>query len=166
MKKIIVFLFIITILLTSIKDNKIIIPKESIRFRIIANSNDLKDQEIKNDIKLSLEPVIENIVDVSNIDESRDVIKSNIPLIKEKITSVTKDYSINYGYNYFPEKTYKDVVYQEGEYESVVITLGNGLGDNWWCVLFPPLCLLEAEEDNLSDVNYSFYIKKIIDTYN
>ena len=44
-----------------------------------------------------------------------------------------------------------------------MVTLGDGLGDNWWCVLFPPLCLLEATEDNYDDITYTTYIKEIID---
>ena len=50
-------------------------------------------------------------------------------------------------------------------YESLVITLGTGEGDNWWCVLFPPLCLVEADENTTSDAEYTFFIKEIIDKY-
>ena len=60
-------------------------------------------------------------------------------------------------------KDYVGVKYPEGEYESLVITLGEGKGDNWWCVLFPPLCLVEAEEH--TDVEYKFFVKEIIDKY-
>ena len=49
-------------------------------------------------------------------------------------------------------------------YESLVITLGKGEGDNWWGVLFPPLCLLE-ENENTKDVEYHFLVKDIIDKY-
>ena len=66
--------------------------------------------------------------------------------------------------NYFPEKEYKGVVYEEGEYESLVITLGNGLGENFWCVLFPPLCLLDTEEEP-ENVEYTSFVKEVIDKY-
>ena len=49
-------------------------------------------------------------------------------------------------------------------YESLVITLGSGNGDNFWCVLFPPLCLLE-ENDTTSDVEYSFFVKELLNKY-
>ena len=62
-----------------------------------------------------------------------------------------------------PEKEYKGVKYKEGYYESWVITLGEGEGNNWWCVLFPPLCLVEAEEAD--EVEYKFFIKELIDKY-
>ena len=47
--------------------------------------------------------------------------------------------------------------------ESLLITLGEGKGDNWWCVLFPPLCLVEAEES--SEVEYKFFIQELIEKY-
>ena len=75
------------------------------------------------------------------------------------------DYDINYGINHFPKKVYKGVIYPEGDYESLVVTLGNGLGKNFWCVLFPPLCLLEGEENNQKDVEYKFFVKELINKY-
>ena len=67
--------------------------------------------------------------------------------------------------NYFPSKNYKGVLYQAGNYESLVITLGEGLGANFWCVLFPPLCLLDNETEDVSEVEYKFYVKKILDEF-
>ena len=74
-------------------------------------------------------------------------------------------FQVNYGYNYFPEKKYKGITYNEGFYESLVITLGEAEGDNWWCVLFPPLCLMEEDEEKIEEVEYKSFIKEIIDKY-
>ena len=79
--------------------------------------------------------------------------------------NIKADYEINYGVNYFPEKEYKGITYEEGNYESIVIKLGEGTGENFWCVLFPPLCLLEVEEKNNDDIEYTSFIKEIIDKY-
>ena len=82
-----------------------------------------------------------------NIESSRDEIKKALPSFQETIEKTLKketvntDYKINYGTNYFPRKEYKGIVYEEGEYESLVVTLGNGLGENFWCILFPPFWL-------------------------
>jgi stage II sporulation protein R len=46
-----------------------------------------------------------------------------------------------------------------------VITLGSGMGDNWWCLMYPPLCLMETEEENLSDANYQLFIKNVFKKY-
>lgn len=167
LKKIIIALFFITVLiLVNSKETEILIPKEAIRFRIIANSNKLEDQTQKLEIKKELEPVIANILSTSNsLDETRKEIKNNMYEVKNILNKYDTDYKLNYGYNYFPEKNYKGVTYKSGEYESLVVTLGDGLGDNWWCVLFPPLCLLEASEDDYDDITYTSYIKELIDKY-
>ena len=59
---------------------------------------------------------------------------------------------------------YKGIKYNEGTYESLVIKLGSGEGKNWWCVLFPPLCLLD-EQNNLENAEYELYAKKIINNF-
>lgn len=158
MKKIIVFLFLISLVLLKINNEKIIVPKDSIRFRIIANSNNKEDQELKLKIKKELKekiiPIIEN---GKNKNEVKKLINENYEEINTIINKYTSDYSINYGQNYFPEKNYKNVVYKEGEYESLVITLGNGDGKNFFCVLYPPLCLVDED-----DYEYSSLVKEIL----
>lgn len=81
------------------------------------------------------------------------------------MSNYTDDFNISFGLNYFPEKEYKGVTYEAGTYNSLVITLGSGVGKNWWCVMFPPLCLLEGKNNNTDDINYKFYVKEIIDKY-
>lgn len=168
MKKAIVFLFCIMVvaLALSSKKEKVIIPKESIRFRIIANSNSIEDQRLKLQINSIVLPRLQEIMNnSSNIEETRANIENSIPRITSDVSKFTNNFNISFGNNYFPEKDYKGVVYNEGEYESLVITLGNGIGDNWWCVMFPPLCLLEVKEADLDEVTYTTYIKKIINNF-
>lgn len=167
LKKLIIALFLVTVLiLVNKKETKILIPEDAIRFRIIANSNKLEDQTQKIKIKEKMEPVIANILSTSNsLDETRKEIKNNMYEVKDILNKYDISYKINYGFNYFPEKNYKGVTYKAGEYESLVVTLGDGLGDNWWCVLFPPLCLLEASEDDYDDVVYTSYVKELLNKY-
>ena len=80
------------------------------------------------------------------------------------MSNKTGDYSIKYGMNYFPKKVYKGVVYPSGNYESLVITLGSGLGDNWWCVLYPPLCLIN-DNQTTNDVEYRSFVYDLINKY-
>ena len=49
------------------------------------------------------------------------------------------------GARYVPEKTYGNVTFPAGEYEALNVVIGSGKGENWWCVLFPPLCMIGAE---------------------
>lgn len=168
LKKVIVFLFVIVIIVSLLSEsqNQVLIPNNSIRFRIIANSNNIYDQEVKLSIKRELEPVIKDILDKStSLNQTKSLIEKNMNNFENIIKKYGVDYKINYGNNYFPEKEYKGVTYSAGNYESLVITLGSGLGENWWCVLFPPLCLLEAEESQTSDITYSTYIQEIINKY-
>lgn len=174
MKKIIlVVAIILTMYSLNNKQEELIIPKEAIRFRVIANSNSKVDQENKILVRNNIQNQITNDLQLaSNLTEARKVIASNLTkydnIVSKTLSdnSINSNYSINYGMNYFPEKVYKGVTYEEGEYESLVVTLGDGLGKNWWCVLFPPLCLLEAEEtEEKAEVEYKFFIKELIDKY-
>ncbi len=163
MKKIIflTIAFIIGILVYK-KNNEIIIPSDSIRFRIIANSNDIKDLYKKKKLKKEIESDIYNLViNANNISDARSDLENNLDKIEELVSSKTNDYSIKYGMNYFPKKTYKGVIYPSGNYESLVITLGKGLGDNWWCVLYPPLCLID-DNNTTSDIEYRAFVYEII----
>lgn len=167
MKKTIVFLFAVMLFLLSFSEKEnYYIPKESIRYRIIANSNTMESQSLKWNINYELIPTLDSILkNSSTISMSRQEIINNLSRIENSIKKYTNNYDINFGYNYFPEKTYKGVVYPEGNYESLVITLGDGLGDNWWCVMFPPLCLLDASSSDANNAEYKSFIKTIINKY-
>ena len=154
--------------LTYEKEKTITIPKESIRFRIIANSNRDKDQIIKKEILKNISNELQQTSNFKNIDNAREYIKNELPVFNKIVEKTLEEnnykenFHINYGKNYFPEKIYKDVKYEEGEYESLVITLGEGSGKNFWCVLFPPLCLVDEKEEN---IEYKSAIKEIINKY-
>lgn len=172
MKKIILILAILLFIyvFTNQKQDYYVIPKDSIRFRIIANSNSVYDQYIKKEVKEALENNFYNdLKKSSSIEESRIIINSNISNYEQIIKDVfekenyDKKVNINYGFNKFPKKEYKGVIYEEGNYESLVITIGDGEGDNFWCVLFPPICTLETEES--TDIEYRFLIKDLFDKY-
>ncbi len=174
MKKIIIVLILLTIafLISNGKSTEVLIPKEAIRFRVIANSNTKIDQMNKRKITSNLEQDLSNLLKDSNsLVQTRMTLKNNIGKFQTNIEQTLKennmneDYTIDYGNHYFPEKKYKGVTYPEGEYESLVVTLGNGAGENFWCVLFPPLCLLEAEEGKNDEVEYSSFVKEVLDKY-
>lgn len=175
MKKIIVIFLIILgiVVYTRINTEEVMIPNEAIRFRVIANSNSVEDQNTKILVRNDLEKEIgADLQNSKSINDSRKILSSNIDRYEElvfntlKTNNINESFKINYGLNYFPEKNYKGVKYSAGNYESLVVTLGEGRGNNWWCVLFPPLCLIEAEEDyNKEEVQYKSYIKEMIDKY-
>ena len=171
MKKIIIMT--ITIILFYLVVGNIsssIIPTDALRIRVIANSDSDYDQEIKNEIREVIQYKMYNLLkNTKGIDNARKIINANLSSIDDDVNSTLhklnydKSYTINFGLNYFPSKEYKGITYDEGYYESLVITLGEGKGSNWWCILFPPLCLIEAEENDT--IEYTSLVKELIDKY-
>ena len=174
MKKIIlVILASLSLILVSNKNNDkpVKIPNSAIRFRVLANSNSPRDQKIKQDVRDKMQQELYDLLKYTNsINDARTTIMNNMnnfkSILDNEMKNIDYSYTIDYGMHEFPSKIYKGITYKAGEYESLLVTLGEGKGDNWWCVLFPPLCLLEAEETtNTNDVEYKSFIKEIIEKY-
>ncbi len=168
-KLILIILTIVTIYVVynNVKAEEIVIPNTAIRLRVIPNSNNLLDQEMKGKVKEYLEKnLYKNFANVDDIDEARTIINNNIPKIEEDIIIIFNEnnydmnFKVKYGNNYFPEKEYKGITYKEGYYESLVVEIGEAKGDNFWCVLFPSLCLLETEET--TEVEYKLGVLELI----
>ncbi len=147
------------------------IPEEAIRLRIIANSNDTTDQELKLKVRDEVINTISPLVsDSSDVYDARIIIYDNLGEINDAVqrvldeNQVDTNYYVDYGKTQFPDKVYNGELYPAGIYESVYIVLGEGKGDNWWCVLFPPLCLVDLATNSDStipedtNVQYSFLI--------
>ena len=171
MKKLMLAIFLIILLYVFIgRVSSLAIPDDALRIRVIANSNSDYDQEIKKIVKENIQyKLYELLKNTKGIDQARKIINNILNDIDSNVKETLQllnyelGYDINFGLNYFPSKEYKGVTYDEGYYESLVITLGEGKGDNWWCVLFPPLCLLEAEES--TKVEYTSFVKELLDKY-
>lgn len=166
MKKIIICLFVIVVFILSFTKENVIIPKESIRYRIVANSNNDLDQFNKLKVNEVIFPIINDIMNNSNnIIEARKNINKNIPIIEKSLNDLNINYKVSFGQNYFPAKTYLNNTYKEGNYESLVIYLDEAKGDNFWCVMFPPLCLIDINREKIDEVVYKSYAKEIINKY-
>ncbi|HEY8364103.1 MAG TPA: stage II sporulation protein R [Haloplasmataceae bacterium] len=144
------------------------IPEEAIRLRIVANSNSEFDQNLKLQVRDKVIEVITPIIkDITDPNEARLEIYHHMDDVKEAVECVLQengiemDYYAEYGITYFPEKVYNNKLYPAGKYESVYIKLGEGEGDNWWCVLFPSLCLVDLATNGGNvdtEIKYSFLI--------
>lgn len=127
------------------------IAEEVIRFHVLANSDSQKDQALKLKVKNSvinmLSKELENSKSKNN---TKEMLIKNIPNIKAKALEVIKENGYNYPVSvsiensYFPTKTYGDISLPAGEYEALKIEIGNAKGQNWWCVMFPPLCFVDV----------------------
>lgn len=130
--------------------DSVVIPKEAIRLRILANSDSEKDQEIKHIVRDVINEEISTWVqDLTSMEEARALIQSRLPEIERlaagvlKEQNVQQDVRVDFGMVQFPTKLYGEHLYPAGEYEAILVTIGDGKGANWWCVLFPPLCFLD-----------------------
>ncbi|MED5020627.1 stage II sporulation protein R [Paenibacillus chibensis] len=130
------------------------IPQESIRLRILANSDNPNDQLVKREIRdavvAEMDGWVQQLEDPQSLDEARATIRRHLPelhdLVGEELAKkgITYDYQVELAIVPFPTKLYGGTVYPAGNYEALRITLGEGKGQNWWCVLFPPLCFIDA----------------------
>ncbi|MDG0794461.1 stage II sporulation protein R [Cohnella ginsengisoli] len=124
------------------------IPNQAIRIRIIANSDSDRDQAIKRKVRDDVSALIESWGEMpATIEEARALIRSRLADVEAVADKSLKGSKAGYGEKTelavvdFPAKTFEGKTYPAGQYEALRITLGKGGGANWWCVLFPPLCL-------------------------
>lgn len=139
-----------------------------IRFHILANSDSEEDQELKlkvrDEVIKYLQPLLKNS---KSIEESEKIIKEE----NQNITNISKNIIEENGYNYevkvnleysnFPAKQYSNIVLPAGEYKSIRIIIGDGEGQNWWCVMFPPLCFVD-ENNGVIDKETDEKLKDIL----
>lgn len=125
-----------------------------IRFHVIANSDSDEDQALKLKVRDRVVEFISGKLDESiSLEESREIILSN----KEEMEGIAKEVIEENNYSYgvvsnlsrenFPDKVYGDVIFPQGEYEAYRIIIGDGNGENWWCVMFPPLCFVDGTKE-------------------
>ncbi|WP_368996764.1 stage II sporulation protein R [Caldifermentibacillus hisashii] len=132
------------------EEDVVVIPNEAIRLRILANSNSEQDQEIKRIVRDRVNAQItEWVSDLTSMEAAREKIITNLDILEATAKEVLEENGVNqkvqirFGEVDFPTKLYGNFLYPAGKYEAVLITLGEGTGANWWCVLFPPLCFLD-----------------------
>lgn len=127
------------------------LKEKLIRFHVIANSDSDEDQNLKLKVRDEIIKYIQpKLKDSNSIDESREILlkeDSNIKKIAEKtILDNGYNYKVesNLGLANFPVKNYGNITLPQGQYEAYRIIIGNGEGQNWWCVMFPPLCFIDV----------------------
>lgn len=168
----ILFLIFILTLSYSISIQKSLSNKV-LRLHILANSNSTFDQELKlkvrDEIINYLTPKLENS---KNLSETKEIISNNLShlqLLSQNIVSNYSDYktSVSLDTSIFPTKHYGNISFPAGDYQALKIVIGEGKGNNWWCVMFPPLCFTNSSsgvfdstselklKENLSSTEYA-----------
>ena len=147
---VVIFVYIWTIVL----GNDVLQPSiasKILRFHVLANSDSKEDQEVKEKVRDAvgtyLRPFLE---EADDIEATREIVNAHM----EEIMEISRQTLIENGYDYdvkaaitsadFPEKTYGSYTFPKGSYEALQITIGEGDGKNWWCVLYPNMCFKGA----------------------
>lgn len=138
----------------------VVIPDEAIRLRILANSDQEEDQKVKQLIRDEInKEVNEWVASLTSVEEARSLIKKRLPDIEAIVERVLLEqnqeqpFTVEFNQVEFPTKLYGQYLYPAGNYEAILVTLGEGNGANWWCVLFPPLCFLDFSNSEAVDVS-------------
>ena len=128
------------------------------RLHVLANSDTVEDQALKlkvrDEVIKTVSPAVEGCKSQS---EAALAIERIMPEIKEAAVRTIEDNGYNYsvevllGEEYYPTKTYESCAFPEGKYLSLRVLIGEGEGENWWCCLFPPLCLSAATDQGKSN---------------
>ena len=138
------------------------IASNLVRLPVIANSDSGKGQAIKRKIRDNvLDYMKSQTVNLKSTNEARDLIINNLGIFEKIAQDTLKANGFNYeakayfGKFPFPTKVYGDVTLPPGEYQALRIVLGKGSGANWWCVMFPPLCFVDASKGIVPDSSKS-----------
>lgn len=136
------------------KEEQTDIADKLIRLHIIANSNSDNDQSLKLKVRDEVLKSVEELTrNCTTKEEAREVIKQNLSRFENIANRVCEEAGVSYRANAelantsFPTKKYESFALPAGSYEALRIKLGNASGENWWCVLFPPLCVSAAEAE-------------------
>ncbi|WP_294951945.1 stage II sporulation protein R [uncultured Eubacterium sp.] len=159
-KKLFVFLpllLIFTLLFGSLSytnDASNNISNKVLRMHVLANSNSIDDQSLKIAVKNNiLKSTRELFTDCNNLEESIEIAQSNTELIKASAQEVIKKYNKNYDVKvyvdneFFDVREYKDFTLPSGNYNTVKVVIGEGKGKNWWCVMYPAVCISACSDD-------------------
>ncbi|MCK8828280.1 stage II sporulation protein R [Natroniella acetigena] len=155
--------------------------EDLLRLHIVPNSNSIDDQILKREIKEQVITMTQTLLaDKTDISQAETELINNKEqvgvLIEDELRTKGYDYQVelNITETFFPTRTYGNLTLEQGDYKALEIIIGQGGGENWWCVLFPPLCFIDSGEqvvsesegevvDNLDhqEVDFKFKLKSI-----
>ncbi len=141
-----------------------------LRIHIRANSNSEQDQSVKYKVKDNVvEALIPLLSQIESFEEAKCVISENFSMIEQVANQTLQDNGFSYtssakiSNEYFPTRTYENVTLEEGYYDALILNLGSGQGDNWWCIVFPAFCFTQTKKsDNIVYISQIWEIIKSV----
>lgn len=144
------------------------IKDKLIRFHVIANSDTDEDQNLKLKVRDKVvEALSEKLSNVNSLEEAENVLEENIDYVNEIAKEVIEENNYTYevttmlSYENFPDKVYGDCVFPQGNYEAFRVIIGEGKGQNWWCVMFPSLCFVNESKNSVDSSDLKEEIENI-----
>lgn len=144
------------------RDDSELSSEDFIRLHVVAQSNSEEDQQLKLQVRDSVIEYINSEImnasasDASNaavsMEDAQSFITENLDEIENAAQQTVNDAGLNctvkaeYGETWIPEKQYGNIIFPSGSYMALRILIGEAKGKNWWCVLYPPLCLIDSQE--------------------
>ena len=131
------------------------LPRDVVRLHVVANSDSEEDQAVKLLVRDAvLEEAAKWYGDASTMEEASSQLCTHLQSITQAARDTLADQGMSYSAGaqltemYFPTRDYGNFRFPAGRYRTLRITLGEGAGKNWWCVVFPSLCLPAADEES------------------
>lgn len=127
------------------------LAKQVFRFHVLANSDSEEDQALKMKVKEGIIAYMkQELPESDSVETTKEWAGENLSQIKQVAAGIIADEGYEYSVKAevttcdFPDKTYGDITFPAGEYEALRIEIGQAKGQNWWCVLYPNLCFIDA----------------------
>lgn len=164
----VIFIIIATVLFVTVKTAPSGAQTDYLRIHVRANSNSAEDQQVKYEVKDEVVKFITpHVTECVTKQAAIEVMKGLLPQIEEVCVRALEERGYYYGARAdireekFPTRVYGDLTLEEGVYDALIVELGTGTGDNWWCVIYPPLCFTAAS----GSVEYRSIIYDIINKF-
>lgn len=146
--------------------------EQYLRIHIRANSNGTEDQNVKYKVKDAVVKYLTPYLsECETFPEALDMIERRIKGIESAADKVLKENGFTYTSKAavkredFPTRSYDGFVLESGVYDALIVALGSGTGDNWWCVVYPPLCFINAAPNGSDEVKYKSKLLEIIEKF-
>lgn len=132
------------------------IYENTLRLHVLANSDSTEDQRLKLLVRDGVVEMADELAEgCRNAEEAKKVYSDNLNILRKTAEEIISAEGYDYGVEvslseeYYPERQYGELRLPSGRYNSLKVCIGDSVGQNWWCVLFPPLCVeaAEAEEE-------------------
>ncbi|WP_018923184.1 stage II sporulation protein R [Salsuginibacillus kocurii] len=149
------------------------VPDQAIRLQVVAHSDGINEQQLKAEMRDQINVhVRQEVGELNTKQEAREAITSELEELQEIAERTLATYGRE-GENVsveleeevsFPSRLYGSMLFPAGLYEALVVTIGDGDGENWWCVLFPPLCFVELREGETVEEEETTEVKAAAET--